>query len=104
LLAGGNSKYVCLYDVAQKLLIKKFSISSNKSLDGVLEFLNSKHLTEAAFVVADPTTESPEDILIHRTAPKPIRSRHQRAEEEITYLPGSKRGDPAKRVTRPAIR
>ena len=46
-LAGGNSKYICLYDVQSGVLLKKFTVSVNLSLDGTQEFLNSKLLTEA---------------------------------------------------------
>ncbi|CAG8782421.1 27451_t:CDS:2, partial [Racocetra persica] len=41
-ISGGNSKYICLYDVKEKLLIKKYQISHNLSLDGIREFLNRK--------------------------------------------------------------
>ena len=37
LLAGGNSKYVCIYEISQQILLKKFQISFNRSLDGVLD-------------------------------------------------------------------
>ena len=40
-LAGGNSKYICLYAISTLTLIKKFTISTNLSLDGTQEFLNS---------------------------------------------------------------
>ncbi|TPX44060.1 hypothetical protein SeMB42_g03179 [Synchytrium endobioticum] len=46
-LAGGNSKYVCIYDCSTQILLKKFQISHNLSLDGIQEFLNSKNMTEA---------------------------------------------------------
>lgn len=46
-LAGGNSKYVCIYDIASKVLLKKFQISHNLSLDGMKELLNSKQITES---------------------------------------------------------
>ena len=36
-LAGGNSKYVCIYEVSHQILLKKFQISYNRSLDGVLD-------------------------------------------------------------------
>ena len=42
LLAGGSSKYVCLYDVAERVMLRRFQVSHNKSLDGVLDQLNSK--------------------------------------------------------------
>lgn len=47
IIAGGNSKYVCLYHVESRVLLKKFQTSSNLSLDGILEKLNSKFMTEA---------------------------------------------------------
>jgi periodic tryptophan protein 2 len=36
-LAGGNSKYVCIYEVSQRMLLKKFQVTFNRSLDGVLD-------------------------------------------------------------------
>lgn len=36
-LAGGNSKYVCIYAVAQQMLLKKFQVTFNRGLDGVLD-------------------------------------------------------------------
>jgi periodic tryptophan protein 2 len=36
-LAGGNSKYVCIYEVSQQILLKKFQVTFNRSLDGVLD-------------------------------------------------------------------
>lgn len=49
LLAGGNSKYVVLYDVreGEGIMIKKFQISQNLSLDGTEEFLDSRKVNEA---------------------------------------------------------
>ncbi|KAJ0179133.1 hypothetical protein K1T71_004845 [Dendrolimus kikuchii] len=45
-LGGGNSKNVCLYDVKESILIKKFVITQNKSLDAVNDFINRRLLTE----------------------------------------------------------
>ena len=45
-LAGGESKFVCIYAVAAGLLLKKFQISNNRSLDGVLDMLNSKNIVD----------------------------------------------------------
>uniref|UniRef100_A0A383VAW3 Small-subunit processome Utp12 domain-containing protein n=1 Tax=Tetradesmus obliquus TaxID=3088 RepID=A0A383VAW3_TETOB len=47
LFAGGRSKYVCVYDVAEKVLLRRFQVTHNRSLDGVLDQLNSKHMTDA---------------------------------------------------------
>lgn len=69
-IAGGNSKYVCIYEISQKILLKKFTIrysprpvfvvgtahaadsldvrcSRNRSLDGVLNFLSTRGMTSA---------------------------------------------------------
>lgn len=47
ILAGGSSKYICMYCVADQVLLRRFQITHNLSLDGVLDFLNSKRMTEA---------------------------------------------------------
>ncbi len=44
-LAGGLSKYVCIYANAPGLLVRKFQLSHNRSLDGVLDKLNSSAMT-----------------------------------------------------------
>lgn len=41
LLAGGNSKYVCIYEISQQMLLKKFQVTFNRSLDGVLDEVRS---------------------------------------------------------------
>ncbi|KAI6859806.1 Periodic tryptophan protein, partial [Hortaea werneckii] len=46
-LAGGNSKYICLYSVETGVLLKKYTVTVNLSLSGTQEFLNSRLLTEA---------------------------------------------------------
>ncbi|KAL5729517.1 U3 snoRNP protein [Ranunculus cassubicifolius] len=47
ILAGGSSKYICMYCIADQVLLRRFQITHNLSLDGVLDFLNSKRMTEA---------------------------------------------------------
>jgi len=47
LLAGGSSKYVCMYDVNERVMLRRFQITYNKFLDGVLDQLNSKNMTDA---------------------------------------------------------
>jgi periodic tryptophan protein 2 len=53
ILAGGNSKYVVLYDVreGEGVMVKKFQISENLSLDGTEEFLDSRRVNEAGINV-----------------------------------------------------
>lgn len=46
ILAGGKSKFVCIYNVREGILLKKFQITQNRSLDGLGEYVNRKNLTE----------------------------------------------------------
>ncbi|VUC34974.1 unnamed protein product [Clonostachys rosea] len=82
LIAGGNSKYICLYSVSTMVLLKKFTVSVNLSLSGTQEFLNSKLLTEAG-ALAEIDQQGEES------------DRENRVDKS---LPGSKRGgDPSAR-------
>lgn len=85
IIAGGNSKYLCLYDVYSGSLVKKYTVSVNLSLQATQEYLNSRTLTEAGpagLLDGDVEPSFPED----RT------------------LPGSGRGDFSSRRTRPEVR
>lgn len=70
-LAGGNTKYICLYDVQSCNLIKKFTVSVNLSFDGTQEFLNSRKLTEAgpAALLNDGGDASDVEDKVDRTLP-----------------------------------
>jgi periodic tryptophan protein 2 len=45
-IAAGTSKWVCVYDTDEYVLLRRFQLSENRALDGVLDQLNSKHLTD----------------------------------------------------------
>jgi len=87
-LAGGESKFVCIYEVRHALLVKKFQLSHNRALDGVLDMLNSKSMTDAgpAELIDNSDDDSEDD------GPK--------AED----LPGATKGDLSKRNVRQAVR
>ncbi|KAF2970854.1 hypothetical protein GQX73_g2718 [Xylaria multiplex] len=88
LLAGGSSKYICLYSVSTMVLLKKFTVSVNLSLSGTQEFLNSKLLTEAG----------PEGLLDDE-------GDSDRDARRDNSLPGSKRGgDPSARKHLPGVK
>ena len=38
---------MCIYDVAERVMLRRTQISANRSLDGVLDMLNSGHMTDA---------------------------------------------------------
>lgn len=35
LIAGGKSKFICIYNVKEEVLVKRFEVSQNKSFDGI---------------------------------------------------------------------
>lgn len=78
-IAGGSSKYVCIYSRQEGVLVKKFQISENLSLDGTQEFLDSRKLTEAGPGMEDINDESDLEDRLDMT------------------LPGAQRGDLSKR-------
>lgn len=41
ILAGGRSKFVCIYNVAHQILLKKFQISRNLAFDGMMVHLHT---------------------------------------------------------------
>ena len=90
ILAGGHSKYICLYDVQSAVLLRKFTVSVNLSIEGTQEYLNSRDLTEAG----------PKDLIDAQGEASDL-------EDRLDYtLPGSKRGADAsiRRHTRPEAR
>lgn len=52
IIAAGKSKYVCIYNVQEKLLIKKFEIANNLSLDGFSDFVSKRKIQEFGFNLA----------------------------------------------------
>jgi periodic tryptophan protein 2 len=88
-LAAGASKYICLYDVASGVLLKKFTVSINLDLSGTQEYLNSRNLLEAG----------PRELIDTSGEAADLQSRLDRS------LPGSKRsGDASLRSTGPEVR
>ena len=87
-IAGGNSKYICLYDVQSGVLVKKFVVSINLSIDGTQEFLNTRNLTEAGPIGLIDTQGEASD----------------REDRIDRTLPGAQRGDKSLRRVRPEVR
>ena len=88
IIAGGRSKYICLYEVTSGTMLKKFTVSINLSLDGTQEFLNSSEFNQAG--------------------PKgPIDGHGDRSDSEDRFdqtLPGSNVNNTSLRRIRPAVR
>jgi len=52
LLAGGLSKYLCIYSVAAGTLVRKFQLSHNRSLEGTIDMLRSDRLVDGIAIDA----------------------------------------------------
>jgi periodic tryptophan protein 2 len=89
LVAAGNNNSVCLYDISNEVLLRRFTVSLNMNLDGTQQSLNSSRLTDAGsldLIDRDGENSDLEDRLDNS-------------------IPGSKRGgDPSVRKTRPEVR
>ncbi|CAH1131380.1 unnamed protein product [Ceutorhynchus assimilis] len=86
LLAGGQSKNVCIYNVKEALLVKKFEITQNRSLDAVDDFINRRKLTEFGNLAL-------------------IEEREEREGGDVAIkLPGVRKGDMSSRVIKPEVR
>ncbi|XP_055975200.1 periodic tryptophan protein 2 homolog [Sorex fumeus] len=84
-LAGGMSKFVCIYHIREQILMKKFEVSQNLSLDAMEEFLNRRKMTEFGnLALIDQDAGADEGVAIP--------------------LPGVKKGDMSSRHFKPEIR
>ncbi|KAI5955532.1 PWP2 [Candida theae] len=90
LLAAGNNNSICMYDIESEVMLKRFIVSENMSIDGTLQYLNSRKITDSG-INAD---------LIDRDG------ENSDLEDRLdNTLPGSQKGgDPSQRRTRPEIR
>lgn len=86
ILAGGRSKFVCIYHVDQQMLLKRFEISTNLSLDGMKEFLHSSNMTDAG----------PKDLIDDND--------DANTADQSLSLPGVLKGDVSSRRTLPEVR
>eukprot|EP01033_Poteriospumella_lacustris_P018105 gene18105-12992_t len=50
ILAGGRSKYICIYAIASGVLVKKFQLSHNRSLEGVVDHLRSDRVVDGVLL------------------------------------------------------
>ncbi|KAL1416810.1 hypothetical protein MTO96_027519 [Rhipicephalus appendiculatus] len=84
ILAAGRSKFVCIYHVREQLLLKKFEVTCNHSLDAVDDFISRRKITEFGNMA----------LVEERTA----------AEDTALSLPGVKKGDLSSRSFKPEVR
>ncbi|KAB1283819.1 Periodic tryptophan protein 2-like protein [Camelus dromedarius] len=89
ILAGGMSKFVCIYHVKEQILRKKFEISCNLSLDAMEEFLNRRKMTEfgnLALIDQDAAEEGGVAIPLPGVKKGDMSSRHFKPEIRVTSL------------------
>lgn len=86
ILAGGQSKNVCIYNVSEALLLKKFEITQNCSFDAVNDFINRRKMTEFGNMALVEEREEQEGGSI------------------AIRLPGVRSGDMAARAFKPEVR
>ncbi|XP_030059627.1 periodic tryptophan protein 2 homolog [Microcaecilia unicolor] len=85
ILVGGSSKFVCIYSVEEQILMKKFEISCNLSLDAMEEYLDRRKMTEfGSLALLDEGAGDGNTVDL--------------------ALPGVKRGDMSSRSFKPEIR
>lgn len=85
ILAGGRSKNVCVYSICDQILMKKFEITCNLSLDGTQEFLDRRKMTEWGSLSLVDEAEGEEG-------------------GRSISLPGVKKGDYSSRHWKPEVR
>ena len=73
LLVAGQSKYLCLYDIATTQLVKKFVISRNRDFEGMFEHLNSKNMSSAGIPL--DTIDMSRDSTLPGTTDKSLRTK-----------------------------
>ncbi|KAK7874490.1 hypothetical protein R5R35_001573 [Gryllus longicercus] len=86
ILAGGQSKNVCIYHVQESILIKKFEITQNRSFDAVDDFINRRKMTEFGNLALVEEREDAEGGNV------------------AIRLPGVRKGDMASRAFKPEVR
>lgn len=86
ILAGGQSKNICIYNVQECMLVKKFVVTQNRSLDAVDDIINRRNLSEFGNLAL-------------------VEEREENEGGNVTLrLPGVKSGDMASRSIKPEVR
>ena len=89
-LAGGNSNTVCLYDVRERVLLRRWTLSANLALEGTQDRLDSRMVTEAGNISLINDASDEDELTL--------------AERADRSLPGAQRGDLSRRSARPTAR
>ncbi len=85
ILAAGQSKHICIYHVGEKLLVKKFELTQNRSFDAMDEVISRRKMTEFGNLAL-------------------VEDRDDPLGQQAIKLPGSRKGDKSSRAVRPEVR
>lgn len=91
MLAGGESRMICMYELQQKVLLRKFQTTTNRSLDGMTDKLSTRRMTEYGsldHIEADFGSDEEEDL----------------SKRVDRSMPGATKGDMADRSLIPQAR
>lgn len=66
ILAGGRSKYLCIYAVSSGVLVKKFQLSHNRSLEGVSDKLRSDRVVDGVLLDNLQAGHDEDDLQLQR--------------------------------------
>lgn len=84
IIGCGKSKHICLYNVSEKILVKKFAVTWNLSMDGMYDYISSRKIAEFGF-----NTE--------------VFSQREDSTSSTINLPGVAKGDFSSRMVSPMI-
>ncbi len=78
MIAAGRCRHVLLYDIKHRLLLKKFPLTCNRDIDGVVDWLNSRNIKEGMNL-------------------NQLEEESESDDERKDYLPGARKLDVSKR-------
>lgn len=84
IICGGHSKHLCIYHIGEKILVKRFTFTCNRSYEGLFDYISKRKKAEFGFN---------EDL---------IKQRDENDFAEIS-LPGVRRGDLGDRSVNPLV-
>ena len=92
ILAGGQSKNICIYHVEESLLLKKFEITQNRSFQAMDETINRRKTTEFGPLASIEDREDGTNLKLPGTKASDMSSRTLRLEVRVSALQFSPTG------------
>jgi len=92
ILAGGQSKHICIYHVGESLLLKKFEVTQNRSFQGMDETINRRKMTEFGNLASVEDRSDGTDLKLPGAKAVDMSSRSIKLEVRVTALQFSPTG------------